>query len=168
MDKFRNDISDWLGPAMSELAPKQRAFVRAMYERPLGSRTDWAKAAGYSDAAEGAKVRAHETYHNPKVQAAIVEYGKTLFGTEGVVLAVNGLLALARQPNHPYHTKALELIANRTGFNEKQQIEITHRDLTGDALMERVRLLAEKHGVDLGNALGSPKLIEGAATEVKE
>ena len=153
---------------MSALTLKRRAFVKAMFDDPGGSRSDWAKAAGYSDVKEGAKVRAHAAYHDQKVQAAIVEYGKTIFGSEGVVLAVNGLLALARQPNHPAHARALELIANRVGFNEKQQIEVVHRDLTGDALMERVRMLAEKHGVALGNALGSPKLIEGAATEIKE
>src|SRR5690348_17387687 len=48
----------------------------------------------------------------------------------------------------------LELIANRTGFNEKQQIEVVHRDLTGDALIERVAQLAEKLGVDKNKFLG--------------
>lgn len=160
-----------LGPAMSVLSPKRRAFVKAMFDNPSGSRTDWAKAAGYSDVKEGAKVRAHEAYHDQKVQAAILEYGRTVFGTEGVVLAVSGLLAIARQPNHPAHAKALELIANRTGFNEKQQIEVVHRDLTGDALIERVAQLAEKLGIDKRKYLGTEvshetKVIEHKADEI--
>lgn len=156
---------DLLGPCMMALTDKRRAFVRAMFENPTGSREEWAIAAGYSDRAEGgARVRAFEAYHNPKVQAAITEYGRTLFGTEGMVLALSGMLTIARNPNHPQHAKILELIANRVGFGEKQQIEVTHRDLTGDALIERIRYLESKYG----NSALSQKLIEGEATEIKD
>src|SRR5260370_19861958 len=143
-----------LGPQMKALTVRRRAFVMAMFKNPFGSRTDWAKAAGYSDASQACKVKAHQAYHNPKVQAAIAEYGRTLIGTEGVVLAIHGLLNIARNGEHPQHSREVEMILNRTGFAEKQQIEVVHRDLTGDALMERIAGLAERYGLDTRKLLG--------------
>ena len=156
-------------PLLLALTPRRRAFVLAMARNPTGDHTSWAREAGYSDKSEGAiRVRAYEAYHDPKVQAAVNELAKSTLGALGPLVAVHAVLNMARNSESSGHIKAVEMILNRTGMAEKQQIEITHRDLTGDALMERVALLAAKHGVDLGNALGSPKLIEGAATEVKE
>ena len=82
----------------------------------------------------------------------------------GPVLAAAGLLRIARDRDHPQHIRALELIANRVGMAEKQHIEVTHRDLTGDALMKRIKGFAERYGLDAGKLLGTdaaePKVIE--------
>jgi phage terminase small subunit len=138
------------GPAMMALSERRRRFVQAMYVDPYGSATSWAIAAGYSNASEGAKVRGHECIHDPKVQLAVAEVARATLGTQGPMLAVMGLINIAKDPKHKDYTKAAEMILNRVGFAEKQHIEVTHRDLTGDALMERIVMLAEKHGVNLG------------------
>lgn len=149
----------FMTPSMLALSSKQRAFVMAMARNPLGTATEWARDAGYSDKANGARVRGFEAYHNPKVQAAIGDVAKATLGSLGPLLAVHAVLSMARNAEHPQHSRAVEMILNRTGFAEKQQIEVVHRDLTGDALLERIRMLAEKHGVAL-DALPAPKVIE--------
>ena len=83
---------------------------------------------------------------------------------------VHGLLQIAADAKHPGRLKALELIANRVGFSEKQQIEITHRDLTGDALLERIQYLSNmplSSEVKLPdtNAFTHPAIIEHRAAE---
>jgi len=62
------------GPCMQALSPKRRAFVMAMARNPMGTHTDWAKEAGY--AKRGLRVRAFETYHDPKVQDAVMEVAR--------------------------------------------------------------------------------------------
>ena len=154
---------------MLALTERQRRFVLAMASDPLASHQSWAIAAGYKDCGNGGiRVRAHEAYHNLKVQAAVQEVARATLGVQGPLVAVHAVLNMARNSEHPQHSRAVEMILNRTGMAEKQQIEVVHRDLTGDALMERVRALAEKHGVNLGAALGvdGPKQIEGRALEV--
>jgi hypothetical protein len=155
-----------LGPCMMALAPKRRRFVLAMFANPFGTRTDWARDAGYSDKREtkrgGIRVRAWEAYHDPKVQAACLELSRATLGSIGPIVATQGLLRIAADPKHRDHTRALELIANRAGLSEKQEIEVTHRDLTGDALIARIRALAQRHGLDAEKLLGlnPPKIIE--------
>ena len=106
---------------MAALSPKWRALVMEMASNPLGTHANWARAAGYS-AKAGLRVRAFEVYHDPKVQSAIMEVARNLMGAEGPLLAVTGLLATGKNPKHQSHAKVLELLANRVGFSEKQQI----------------------------------------------
>lgn len=152
-----------LGPCMLALTDKRRKFVWAMLSNPYGNHADWAREAGYSDKAGGAKVRAHEVIHDPRVQAAALEVSRATLGTLGPVLAQAGLLKIAANPDHPQHVKALELVANRVGLQEKQQIEVVHRDLTGDALIERIAMLKEKLGL-----ASSMKVIEHKPQEASE
>jgi phage terminase small subunit len=157
-----------LGPAMLALTEKRRKFVLAMASDPFGSQTSWAKLAGYSDRSGGAKVRAWETYHDPQVQAAIQEVARQLLGSRGPLLATEGLLRIAGDRKHPQHVKALEMILNRTGMGEKQEIEVTHVDLRGDALVERLKALAARLGLDAEKLLGADtKTIEHRADELK-
>ena len=151
----------YMTPALMALRPHRRRFVMAMARNPTGTHSDWAREAGYSDHADGIRVRGHEAYHDPKVQAAVAEIAKLTLGIDGPLLAVHAVLNMIRDGKHPQHSKAVEMVLNRTGMGEKQQIEVVHRDLTGDALLERIRILADKHGVDLGNLSPAPKLIEG-------
>jgi hypothetical protein len=158
------------GPCMMVLSEKRRRFVLAMLSDPFASQAEWARLAGYSDKADGAKVRASEALQDPKVQAAALEISRATLGTLGPVLAAAGLLRIAADPKHPQYVKALELIANRVGLQEKQQIEVTHRDLTGDAVMERISSLAARYGLDAGKLLGvlEPKVIEHKADGEQE
>ena len=146
---------DW-GPAMAALTDKQRMYVLAMASDPFGNPTQWAKAAGYSDVKEGAKVRGHELSHHPGVDAAIKEYSRQALGTLGPMMATAGLLRIAEKPDHPDHFKALLAIANRVGMNEttEHHVMVQHMDLRGDALLEKIRGLALKHGLDASKLIG--------------
>jgi hypothetical protein len=157
------------GPAMAALTPKQRNYVLAMASDPFGNPTQWARLAGYSDVKEGAKVRGHELSHDPNVDAAVKELSKTALGTLGPFLAAAGLLRIARKPDHPDHFKSLLAIANRVGMNETTEhtVKVEHTDLRGDALLERIRALAVRLGVDETKLIGGNAMIESTATEVK-
>jgi hypothetical protein len=155
------------GPAMSALSERQRKFVLAMASDPYASAASWARAAGYSNANAACRTRAFELLRDPRVEAATFEVARAVMATVGPVLATHVLMRTAANPDHPMQVKAAELIANRTGFSEKQQIEVTHRDLTGEALIARLRALAERNGLDAEKLLGVkadfPKLIEQKA-----
>jgi hypothetical protein len=98
-----------LGEAMRKLSPKKQAFVLAMAANPFGSAADWAKAAGYSDVAEGAKVRASENLHSEAVQAAVFEVAKQLLWGVGPLPAARGLLDLASNPKGKGYQRAVEM-----------------------------------------------------------
>jgi phage terminase small subunit len=159
------------GPAMSALTERQRRFVQAMLSDPYASAASWARAAGYSNANAACRTRAFELLRDARVEAAVFEVARSVMATVGPILATHVLMRTAANPDHPQQVRAAELIANRTGFSEKQQIEVVHRDLTGDALIARLRALAERHGLDAEKLLGqkiSPeetKVIEHRADE---
>lgn len=158
-----------LGPAMMALSPMRRKFVMAMAANPLGSATQWAIAAGYSNHKDGAKVRAFEVMHDPKLEAAVFEFGRTTMAAMGPILATTALLRIVQNPDHPQHLRAAEAILNRVGLHEltEHKVTVDHRDQTGDAMIERIRALAAKHGMDASALLGgeSPKQIEVVANE---
>lgn len=162
------------GPAMRALGPMQRRFVLAILADPFGNGARWARAAGYSDASEAAKVTAHRLLHDPKVEAAIAEMTREQLNVLGPVLATAGLIRIARNAKHPKHFQALEALANRTGFHEtsEHRVSVHHTDRTGVAMAERIRALAVQLGMDPAALLGANapaepmKLIEGEATEV--
>jgi phage terminase small subunit len=150
------------GPCMAVLTERQRKFVLAMASDPYGSQASWARAAGYSNANEACRTRAFELLRDPRIEAATFEVARAVMATVGPVLAMHVLTQTAADPKHPQQVRAAELIANRTGFSEKQQIEVVHRDLTGDALIARLRALAERNGLDAEKLLGisGAKVIE--------
>lgn len=156
---------------MMALNERQRLFVLAMAANPFGNPTKWARAAGYSDHKEGAKVRAFHLMHSPKVEAAVMEFAAGQLNTLGPILATFGMLRIARNPKHPKHLRAIEMVANRVGFHEKTEHKVTvdHRDQTGTAVIERIKAAAAKLGVDPAVLLGANapmKLIEERVHEV--
>jgi len=159
------------GPAMLALTELQRRFVLAMASDPLGSAADWAREAGYSDIKDGAKVRAHHLLKNPAVEAAVLEVGKQMLATVGPVLAAHGLIRMASNPKHKNHARAVEMLANRVGLHEVQEVHVHRTDQTGEAMIGRIKELAGRLGLDAdkligGNAPGA--LIEAKAVEVKD
>lgn len=150
---------------MSALNEKQRAFVLAMIEVPGCSHAEAARRAGYSNVAEGAKVRGHYCAHNPAVQAAIrEEAGKRL---NSASLAAAGVLMqlLTDETVEPKdRIRAAGMLLDRSGFGAAQTINVnkTTTDRTGKAIMERIVALASKHGLDPAKLLevAEPKLIE--------
>jgi phage terminase small subunit len=149
---------------MARLTDKQRLYVLSMAADPFGTPTGWARAAGYSDHMERAKVAGHTLSHDPKIEAAVQEYAKTALGTLGPMLASAGLLRIARKKDHPHHFRALEAIANRVGLHEttEHHVKVQHTDRTGAAMIERIRALAAKHGMDPGALLGQNAAAGGA------
>lgn len=83
-----------------------------------------AKAAGYSNKADGAKVRAHELLLRPAIQDALRELStKYLFS-----LAPKALFRLGElldKSDHKHHAKAIEMTLSRTGFQERTSLDVS-------------------------------------------
>ena len=140
---------------MAALTEQQRRFVLAMASDPFGSQADWARAAGYSDVKDGAKVRASNLIHSPAIEAAVFEVARSSMLTVGPILASQGLLRIAADPKHKRHAWALEKIANRVGLHEVQEVHVHRTDQTGAAMIERIKALAAKMGANPAVLLGS-------------
>ena len=147
------------GPAMAALTPKQSRFVLAMASMPLSSAAEWARAAGYSDHKEGAKVRAHEVLQSESVQAAVLELAKQTLGTVGPMLAARQLIRIASDPKDRNRMKAIEMIAARTGLPEIEQIEVKHV-LDIEQVKERIRVLAAAQGLDGEKLINGPSGVD--------
>lgn len=127
------------------------------------SATAAAKGAGYSDVKGGAKVRAHELMHNPKVLEAIVEASRSvLLGL--APMAISAARRILEDPKHPSHGRMVEAVLDRTGFSAKTEHKVTVEH-TADLreLEDFARRLAAETGVSADRLLGvnAPKLIEG-------
>lgn len=160
-------MSDDLSPAMAKLTEQQRRFVIAVLQQTVLNASQAAEAAGYG--LPGIRVRAFELMHNPKVMAALKdEMSKRI--ALGAIVGIYGLQAIASDPDHKDHLKACVALADRGGYSPivQQEIKVEHTDRTGAALMDRIKELAAKHGLDAGQLLGGnvsrePLLIEAKA-----
>ena len=119
--------------------------------------------AGYSDVKDGAKVRAHELMHNPKVLEAIVEASRSvLLGL--APMAISAAKRILEDPDHPSHGRMVEAVLDRTGFSAKTEHKVTVEHTVDTREIEDLaRRLAAETGVDARRFLGTgePKLIEG-------
>jgi hypothetical protein len=83
-----------------------------------------ARAAGYSDVKEAAKVRAHVLLQREDIDAAIQALTtKYLFS-----LAPKAAMALDRlldNPKHPKHDRAIDMVLNRSGHGETSKIDVS-------------------------------------------
>ncbi len=158
------------GPAMAALTPKQRQFVLAMAADPFGNATKWAQAAGYSATSYGSlRVRAHVLMHDPKVEAAVLEVGRSMLNGVGPILAAHVMLRAAADPKNRYHLRAAEMLANRVGMHEVQELQVKRTTESAEEKVAKIKLLAAILGVDpaslLGTNQGAMKLIEHEAKE---
>lgn len=163
--------ADDYGPAMTALTERQRAFVMAMIEFPGISQAEAARRAGYSDKSQGAKVYGHYLAHNPAVQAAIrEEAGKRL--NSASLTAANVLMQLLTDEavEAKDRIKAAGMLLDRSGFGAAQTINVNKSvtDNSGRAIMEKIRSLAAKHGLDARQLLGPTKpVVDAEFSEVK-
>jgi hypothetical protein len=147
-----------------------------------------AQAAGYSDASEACKVRAHGLLQRDDIQDAIAALcRKYLFS-----LAPKAILRLEEMldnPRHPQHQRAVDSLLNRTGHAEKSAVDVNVEMKVTDRTAEAIATL--RHMIELGvpeakqievmgfsgygrylrlmqeeDAKGQPKLIESTATEI--
>lgn len=82
-----------------------------------------ARAAGYSDSSDGAKVRAHGLLQRDDVQDAI----KALSTRYLFSLAPKAILRLEElldNPKHPKHDKAIEMALSRSGHGDRSSVDV--------------------------------------------
>jgi phage terminase small subunit len=162
---------DGLGRAMKALTGPQRRFAMAAVMFPFAKDWQIAKAAGYSDRSHGSlRVAAHRNFHDEKVLAAIRECAdKEVRST--AMLGVATIKKIARRDDHKDQFKAASWLAAMNEFAVAQNINIrqTVTDTSGEALMDKIKSLAEKHGLDAGRLLGidAPSVVEGEFSEVE-
>jgi phage terminase small subunit len=151
------DDSD-LGPAMRQLTSKQQRFVQIYLEQPTRSGKSTAAAAGYSTGGSGVGVRfeAYRLLRSERILAAIREELDKRFRSDAV-LGRAVLLEIALDKEHPQRLKAATALLDRGGFHSmsEQRITVDHRDMTGDAMRERIQALAAELGVDAAKLLGA-------------
>lgn len=116
------------GPKMLALrTDRERRFVWAYLMNGLhDGRENGAKAAraaGYSDVKEGAKVRAHALMHRDDILEAMQEVAaRELRG-----LAIPAVIAMSNmlgKPDHPDHRKTIEMVLNRVGMGERTGVDV--------------------------------------------
>lgn len=163
------------GPAMAALTDKQRSFVMAMIEVPGCSHAEAARRAGYSDVAEGAKVRGYYQAHNPAVQEAIrEEAGKRLNASS---LAAAGVLVKLLNDDTLLpkdRIKAAGMLLDRSGFGAAQTIHV-HKTVTKkiDASAAEARIAEFRHKFPemFAKMVGSNEpapVLDGEFTEVSK
>jgi hypothetical protein len=135
------------GPKMSLLTPKQRQFVMAYLSNPWGNAVDWARAAGYSDSSEAAKVSAHRLLHDPRVMTAAREYAAAHhLDQRGVTMAISVLVNELGNSDPKIRLAAANSILDRGGVSAKTEHKVTVEHSAGD--MERIALrLAGELGI---------------------
>lgn len=152
------DFSDFeLGPKMRALPERERKFVLhyLLNEGKLNG-AQAARDAGYSDAAEGCKVRAHALLHRERVIEALEEAGRRAF--RGLLIpAIKATAALIDKPDHPDHARTLQSTLSRLGISERTAVDVNHSgevtvNHTDDAL-ETLRTL-------IGLGVSREKLLE--------
>jgi hypothetical protein len=118
-----------LGPKMQALPERERKFVWFYLTNegpPNGAQA--ARDAGYSDAAEGAKVRAHALLHRERVILALEEVGKKAFrGLLGP--AIKATAAMIADPKHVDHAKVVSSTLARLGLTERTGVDV---NVTGE------------------------------------
>lgn len=161
-----SDEKDDLGPAMAALTERQRAFVMAMIDVPGCSHAEAARRAGYSDVAEGAKVRGFYCAHNPAVQEAIREEAGRRLNASSLIAAGVVLKLLCDDALHPKdRLKAAGMLLDRSGFGAAQTINVNKtvtRRLDVSAAAQRIAEFRRRFPEQFA------KLVEGSGDDSRE
>ena len=136
-------------PAFNLLTDKQKAFVVALMQfgSGKGKRTQCARIAGYDGEDTSLRVIAHQLFHNSNVQAALREI-TTAHMLSFQLMSIDGIADLAESArDESVKLKALLAIADRTGFNAVQSINVKHEDVnrSEDQMIERMVALVAKN-----------------------
>jgi hypothetical protein len=135
---------------------QQRRFVWAMLCTG-GDGAEAARMAGASDHLDAAKVYACRSMQNPAIVEALREVTTSQFEASAL-MAAGVLIEIAQDKTKKAKDRlnAAEAILNRTGFSPVQTFNVnkTVTDLRGDALLERLRVVAGVLGVDVGRLIG--------------
>ena len=145
---------DIAAPSFRALTDKQRAFVLALIRHGSGrgKRSLCAKDAGYKGDANQLAVKAHQLFHDPRIQKALHDATVAYLGSFQL-FAIEGICHLAEAATkEEVKLKALLAIADRTGFATAQQIHVTKEDVNAT----REQRLAEMTAM----CIKSPKLLD--------
>lgn len=146
---------DSLGPCMNALSDRERAFVIALYALACRDPVDAARAAGYTDNANGAiRVAAHRLMHRDTIQAAILEEGKRRM--KGLMpVAMKHLGDIIENPQHKQQVAAIFGVLNRGGLHEVSEAKHVHEIvMTRDQKIEEIKQFATQLGIDPRKLLG--------------
>jgi hypothetical protein len=157
-------------PAFRALTDNRKRFVIGLLKWGAGKghRTKIAQEAGYQGDERTLAVRAYECFHNKTVQAAMREMAEThLLSFQ--LMAIDGIATLAEGArDEGVKLKALIALANRTGFQEIQTIDVRHEDVnkTEDQKIEQMVAICMRRP-DLLVNVASPRreLIEAKIAE---
>ena len=169
------------GPAMAALDGRQRAFVvEVISQGKKRNLAQAARSAGYSEHPGTSRLMGHELLHRPYIIAALHEESRRRFTLAGW-LGVLNLIGIAENEEHPEYYKASVQLADRFGYGAitEHKVTVDHTDLTGQAILERIRALAAKHGLDQAKLIGGnvaettqqvsrETIVDVVATEIKE
>jgi phage terminase small subunit len=182
------------GPAMAALNPRQKLFVRALFEAPrkFGAAAFAARAAGYGTPTSTPQVisaLSSRLCASPPIQEAIQEESRKYVTTLGP-MAVRALKHLLGTPAHRDHGRALGLTMERIApAQSTHTVNVTHHvvDHTAEAVAQLRMLknldvprsrLEEVFGfsglaryeemLEIEEAKKSPRLIEGTAVEIRK
>lgn len=165
---IENPPPEDLGPAMLALTPQQRRFVVGWIQSRGKNAAAVARASGYSDIKEGAKVRAFEVLHSPKVMRALhEEAGRRLDGMAAIAVAV--LEQNLASSDIKARQAAADSILDRTGYPRRSEQAIEHEDKrpqrSYEQLLSAVAQKLRQHNVV--QALPPPDVKDAEFTEVK-
>lgn len=150
------EVYEDLGPAMLALNERQRRFVKVWNDFPTLRQWQYAKAAGYEGNNLVLRQAGFRLSHDEKVIAAINEdIGKRMRG-RGPALGMATIMRIASTDGHKDQLRAAEALLNRTGFQETSEHKITveHTDRTADTVIERIKELAARLGLDPVKLIG--------------
>lgn len=153
------DSEENLGPCMSALNERQRAFVRALIERPKCTFMLAARLAGFGVPGSSSHVLRQIGYrlaHQENIISAIQEEARRGILSQGTLVGFRVLLQIAQNDGHKDQLRAAEMLLNRVGFHEitEHKVMVTKTDMTGAAMVERIKLLAAGLGFDPALLLG--------------
>lgn len=168
---------DEVGPAMAALSDRHRKFVRAMValgRNGILNVAEAARIAGYSDTAEGAKVRGHNLAHDARVQAAILEESRKQINLAASLVATPVCIEVAMDREAPKRDRlrACEMLFNRGGLPAQTEHRVTIDDRRPKQLAELAAQLARELGLDeqklLGINMAAKPVLEGEYVEVPD
>lgn len=143
-----------LGPAMRALNERQRRFVIAFFV--TGRREKAAHIAGYAGEPDSnlIGVSAYSVWHQPKVQAAIKEFGEQSIMAGLVPMATAVLEDAMKKGDIKEQTKAALAIMDRTGFHAKSEQIIRQPDRTRLEEIREIVRLCHAQGLDPRKLIG--------------
>lgn len=144
-----------LGPKMQACSERERKFVWH-YLQNGGDGAKAARAAGYSDQKEAAKVTACRALQRERVLEALDEVGRRAF-RELLVPAVIATRTLIKNKKHPKHAQTVLSTLSRLGLVERTGVDL---NMTGEVTVNHTDAAVNDLRVLVGLGVAREKLVE--------